>query len=149
MSGDGQGSRAPRLLVVDDDDDGREATADLLISEGFLVDSASTAEGALRAMAERTYGVIILDVNMPGLTGVEALPRIRSFSPFTNVIMLTGYSSVINVAESIGNGAVDYFVKPIEDIVEFVRVIRELTKKMARWKRTLGVDLFDADGVNQ
>jgi two-component system response regulator MprA len=132
-----------RVLVIDDDEAGRSAVAALLSVEGWEVEEACDAARALAAMTERTHEIVILDINMPGMSGVEALPKIKSLNPFASVVMLTAYSSVLNVASAIGDGAVDYFVKPIEDIDEFIEALRGLARKAERWRRELGVH---ADG---
>jgi two-component system response regulator AtoC len=103
---------SPRVLVVDDEAVVRTGIARVLGKQGFDVRVAASGEEALELMAEQPFTVVLLDIKMPGMDGVEVLKRTRGAYPKTMVIMITGYPTMDNAIECLKLGAVDYLVKP-------------------------------------
>jgi two-component system response regulator PilR (NtrC family) len=99
------------ILVVDDDDAIRDMLYDLF-SEEHLCHAASTAEVALSFVRDQTYDVILTDISMPGLSGLELLGTLRQSQPDTPVIVITGISDSSHVEGLIRLGAFDYILKP-------------------------------------
>ncbi|TGU72266.1 sigma-54-dependent Fis family transcriptional regulator [Geomonas terrae] len=110
-----------RVLVVDDELSMREFLAILLDGEGYLVDQAESAEDALSRMAQEYYDLVISDVSMPGLGGIELLGRIKTDSPDTAVLMITAFTTAEQAVEAMKLGAYDYIGKPFK--VEEVKVL--------------------------
>ena len=110
-----------RILVVDDELSMREFLAILLDGEGYLVDQAESAEDALRCMDQQRYEMVISDVSMPGLGGIELLSRIKAQSPETAVLMITAFTTAEQAVEAMKLGAYDYIGKPFK--VEEVKVL--------------------------
>jgi two-component system response regulator RegA len=110
---------APTLLVVDDDDVFRERLARALAERGFEVTSAAGAEQAL-ALAAEAPEYAVLDLRMPGGSGLELLRALRLKDPATKVVMLTGYGSIPTAIEATREGAVGYLTKPADadDVVK-------------------------------
>ena len=105
----------PRVLVVDDDILMREVLKALLRDEGFEVAGEARDGQTALAFLERTRpDMICLDVNMPGMTGIEVLKTVRSRFPDIRVVMITGDSSMSTVREAVGFGAVGYIIKPFK-----------------------------------
>lgn len=102
------------LLIVDDEKDFREILAKRLARRGIKTDLAESGEGALRILNEKPANVIIMDVKMPGMNGIEALRRIKERYPLVEVIMLTGHANTQDGVEGIKSGAFDYLTKPVE-----------------------------------
>jgi DNA-binding response OmpR family regulator len=100
------------VLVVDDEGAIRYSVSKTLQRIGYEVDEASSGEEALDMMGKREYEVILTDIRMPGLTGVELLKRIKDLSPDAIVILMTGYASLGTAVESLRLGAHDYLIKP-------------------------------------
>src|SRR5512145_2490805 len=100
------------VLVVDDEGAIRYSVSKTLQRIGYEVDEAATGEEALDMMGKREYDVILTDIRMPGLTGVELLKRIKDQSPDAIVILMTGYASLGTAVESLRLGAHDYLIKP-------------------------------------
>ena len=100
------------VLVVDDDPDVRALLEEFLVSRGHTVRSESDAAAALRAIVSRAPAVILLDIEMPGLHGVDALPAIRALAPATAVIMISGTHDTDLAKLALARGAFDYVVKP-------------------------------------
>ncbi len=110
-----------RILVVDDELSMREFLSILLEGEGYQVDQAENAEEALRLIGEQRYEMVISDVLMPGLGGIELLSRIKSESPETVVLMITAFTTAEQAVEAMKLGAYDYIGKPFK--VEEVKVL--------------------------
>jgi CheY-like chemotaxis protein/glycine cleavage system H lipoate-binding protein len=101
-----------RILVVDDELPVVKSVAAALQSEHHIIDTALSAEEALRKEDQGPYDVIITDLMMPGLSGMALLKMLREKRPATKVIMITGYPSVKSAVEAIKVGAFDYVPKP-------------------------------------
>ncbi len=103
-----------RVLVVDDDSDLRLTVASALSESHFLVDQASDGEEAVNRVRAGKYDLVILDVNMPRLSGLEALKEIKSHDPSIIVLILTAFANVRDAVESTKQGAYNYLEKPIK-----------------------------------
>ncbi|WP_136513065.1 sigma-54-dependent transcriptional regulator [Geomonas edaphica] len=110
-----------RILVVDDELSMREFLAILLDGEGYLVDQADSAEDALARLACEHYDLVLSDVSMPGLGGLELLSRIKTDAPDTAVLMITAFTTAEQAVEAMKLGAYDYIGKPFK--VEEVKVL--------------------------
>jgi DNA-binding NtrC family response regulator len=116
-----------RVLLVDDEEEFVSALSERLMLRGIEVDSALNGEEALALMVEKVFEVVILDVMMPGLGGLEVLKQIKSTYPNTQVILLTGHGSTREGIEGMRLGAFDYLIKPV-DIEEMLEKMREAAK---------------------
>lgn len=112
-----------RILVVDDELSMREFLSILLEREGYLVETAGSAEEALRQMETSLFDLVLSDVQMPGLGGIELLSRIKKISPETGVLMITAFSAAEQAVEAMKLGAYDYISKPfkIEEIKQLIK----------------------------
>lgn len=102
------------VLVVDDEDEFREMTSKILTKRGLDVKSAESGEKALEILEHSRTDVVLLDVKMPGMDGIETLKHIRNLKPLVEVVLLTGHASVESGIEGMKLGAFDYLMKPIE-----------------------------------
>lgn len=103
---------APRILVVDDEEIVGESCKRILEEEGYEVETALSGEEAFRKMKESPYDIVLTDLKMPGIDGMEVLKTIRKDYPDTIVIMITGFATVETAVESMKLGAFDYIPKP-------------------------------------
>jgi len=101
-----------RILVVDDEGAIRYSVSKTLQRIGYEVEEAASGEEALEMMIKRDYEVVLTDIRMPGLTGVDLLKRIKDTAPDAIVILMTGYASLGTAVESLRLGAHDYLIKP-------------------------------------
>src|ERR1700741_4617000 len=101
-----------RVLVVDDEPAIRRALLPPLSALGFDVAEASRGEKAVHMLRTETYDAVLLDMNMPGLSGIETLRRIRTFAPRLPVLMLTVRDGEEEKVEALELGAADYVTKP-------------------------------------
>ncbi len=103
-----------RLLVVDDEQVVRDSLKEWLELDGFSVDSSASGEEALELLGRARYDLLLVDIKMPGMDGVEILRRTREGYPDIAVIMITAYATVDTAVEAMKMGAVDYLVKPFD-----------------------------------
>lgn len=138
-----------RILVVDDELSMREFLTILLEREGYEVSTAGSAESALRLMEQSVFDLVLSDVNMPGLSGIELLSRIKRTSPETGVLMITAFSAAEQAVEAMKLGAYDYIAKPfkIEEIKQLV--INALEKQGLKRENTLlKISVSERDGYS-
>ncbi|NWJ40986.1 MAG: response regulator [Geothrix sp.] len=109
----------PSLLVVDDDAVYRERLAQAIAARGYDVRTAADAEAAIRLAEADSPEFAVLDLRMPGESGLDLLRRLRGIDPATRVLMLTGYGSIATAMEAVRLGAVNYLTKPadVDDIL--------------------------------
>lgn len=110
-----------KILVVDDEPSMREFLAILLEDEGYRVHQAESAEEALRCMDRECYQMVVSDVSMRGLSGIELLARIKATAPEIAVLMITAFTTAEQAVEAMKLGAYDYIGKPFK--VEEVKVL--------------------------
>jgi len=117
----------PTILVVDDEDNCLKVIKDVFELEGIDCITANSGSKALELFDRYDVDIVISDIKMPGLSGLELLKHIKSKRPETFVIMLTGYGSIKDAIESIKHGAYHYVIKPIimEDFIIQIKEIRE------------------------
>ena len=119
----------PFVMLVDDEVPFVETMTKRLEKRDLTVISAFSGAEALEELKQhRNLDVIILDVKMPGMDGIEALGEIKKENPLTEVIMLTGHATVENAIEGMKQGAFDYLMKPC-DIERLMEKVREATGK--------------------
>lgn len=100
------------LLIVEDDDQFREMSSEWMKRKGHRVQSAANSQEALHLCQRQTFDVVIADMNMPGLTGLELLQRLKSDGIESEVIILTGQATIQTAVEAMKLGACDYLTKP-------------------------------------
>jgi DNA-binding NtrC family response regulator len=121
-----------KVLLVDDEVEFTVALAERLQLRNYSVQTANNALEALGLVYKNRPDVIILDLRIPGMDGIETLKTIKKYDPTIEVIMLTGHGDVQSVQEGMTSGAFEYIMKPVD--------IGELTSKIdkAQKKKTEG-----------
>jgi DNA-binding NtrC family response regulator len=112
-----------RILIVDDEDDFREAIIKRLRARKVDIEGANSGPKALEMLAAQEFDVVVLDVKMPGMDGIETLREIKLKKPLVEVIMLTGHASVESGIQGMQLGAFDYVMKPValDDLMDKLR----------------------------
>jgi two-component system, OmpR family, alkaline phosphatase synthesis response regulator PhoP len=149
-------NESAQVLVVDDEGAIRYSVSKTLQRVGYQVAEASSGEEALEMMRNQPYDVVLTDIKMPGLTGVELLRQIKETAPDSIVILMTGYASLGTAVEALRLGAHDYLIKPSssQDIKSSVSRGVERARNLRRRRallETLRTNVFElsrADAEN-
>ena len=142
MQGEASADVHGRILVVDDEEILREVLGELLAAEGHEPELAATGEQALELLRETPVDVVVLDIMLPGIGGIQTLEQIKRLDPDLPVVMLTAYGSVETAIAAMKQGAFEYITKPFKND-ETLAVIgnavrqRRLVEENRRLKRTL------------
>lgn len=114
---------APRILVVDDEQVIREILADFLSMEGFWVRTAEDGSAALVELSRTHYDLVLSDLKMPNMGGLELLEAIRKHTPNVVTVIMTGFGTVETAIDAMKRGAYDYILKPfkVEEVVHTIR----------------------------
>ena len=118
-----------KVLVVDDDIPVWKSITNILEKEGYIVDTALSGEEALDKNKINEYAVMIIDLMMPGMNGIELLEKVKRKSPDITVIMITGYPSIKTAVQSIKAGAFDFIPKPFTPKELMAMVSRALERR--------------------
>jgi two-component system response regulator RegA len=116
----------PTLLVVDDDSTFCTVLANAMAKRGFNVSCAHSVEQALEAAEACAPEFAVIDLRLPGLSGLALVEKLRSLDPGTRIVMLTGYASIATAVEAIKLGATHYLAKPV-DVDEIMRAFERTT----------------------
>jgi len=124
-----QPKQPARILVVDDEDTIRLVLAKYLRTRGFDVATAESGDAALEKLAESRFDLMLCDVRMPGLSGVEIVPVARETNPDLGIVMLTAVNDAPTATEAMAQGVLDYLTKPIELQHLYEAIVRALQKR--------------------
>lgn len=118
------------LLIVDDEESVRDSLYNWFIEDGYLVESAENARTALNMLEKKAYDIVLADIKMPGMDGLEMLKRIKSIKPDAVVIIMTAFATVDTAVQALKDGAFDYVTKPF-DPDDLSHLIRNASKQIA------------------
>jgi len=138
------------ILVVDDEKSMREFLAILLGKEGYRVKTAENADQCLKWIEKEIFSLVISDIKMPGMNGIQLLERIHAVSPDTQVLIITAFGSTDSAVEAMKKGAIDYVVKPFK--VDEIKIIIQnaLEKKRLEQENTLlRQELYAINGLEE
>jgi DNA-binding NtrC family response regulator len=142
-----------KILIVDDELIMRESLGDWLEQDGYHVEKACSGSDALDLLKNARFDIMLLDIKMEGMSGLEVLKRVKESDPDTAIVMITAYASVSTAIEAMKNGACDYLLKPfdpgelsllIEKIIDSQAqasenlYLRETVKEKTRFESMIG-----------
>ena len=104
----------PTLLLVDDDETFRQVLGRAMTRRGFAVTLAANADEAEALAREHVFEYAVVDVRMPGKSGIELVGALRAIDEGTRIVVLTGYGTIANAVSAMRAGAVDYLMKPVD-----------------------------------
>lgn len=129
------------ILVIDDEKRIRDVTDRMLTEEGFEVALAETGEIGMKIIDEKHYDIVLLDLMMPGISGLDVLAHLKSHHPYSVVIVITGYATLEHSIEAMKQGAFDFIPKPfspqdlrivITKAIEFIRTLHDIANEKSR-----------------
>lgn len=120
-----------KLLLVDDEKDFIESLSERLQLRDFDVKTALNGDEAIKLVSENEFDIIILDVKMPGKSGIETLKEIKNINQLSQVIMLTGHATVESAIQGMKLGAYDYIMKPTvtEDLINLINKANKIVEE--------------------
>ncbi len=142
-----------RVLVVDDEKRIRDGCHRMLTQEGFDVAVAETGDIGLKMIEKEHFDIILLDLMMPGMPGMEVLPYVKSHHPDTVVVVITGYATLEHAIEAMKNGAFDFISKPfspqdlrevVDKAIKYIRTLQDIATEKSRMRVLIN---HLADGV--
>jgi len=138
-----------RILIVDDEENMRNTLAAVLKRQGYATETAASGEEAVSLAERAAFDLIITDLKMPDMDGIEVFRRVKVIQPDIAAIIITGYASLDSAIEAIRLGAYDYIVKPfkmeqlllsIERTIEHLRLVRENRQMRRELEEKFGLD---------
>jgi len=129
---------AKQILVVDDDPDTCALIADILQDDGYYVQPCLSGERALEALERRQFDLVLTDIKMPRITGIDLLLYIRRMELDTEVILMTAYASLKTAVQALRGEAFDYLVKPFS-LTDLRQRVREALDREPGAKRASGI----------
>jgi DNA-binding NtrC family response regulator len=123
-------TRKITLLIVDDEESVRDSLYNWFIEDGYSVDCAKNAKEALSMIETRNYDIILADIKMPGMDGLEMHRRIKSLNKDSIVIIMTAFASVETAVQALKDGAYDYVTKPF-DPDDLSHLVRNATRQIS------------------
>jgi DNA-binding NtrC family response regulator len=130
--------RQPSILIVDDERSVRESLCTWFEKDGYLADCADDGVEGLKKLSEQPWDIVLLDIKMPSISGMEVMHRIREIDPDIVCIMITAYASVETAVEALKAGAFDYVVKPV-DPDDLTRIVKHALEKRRLTKENLAL----------
>ena len=138
-----QGQHATRILVVDDEKRIRDGCCTTLNGDGFDVESAENGFVGLKKIDEEHFDIILLDLMMPGLRGIDLLSHVKTKHPDTLVIVITGYATLEHAIDAMKKGAFDFISKPFspDDLrsvigraIDYIRTLGDIAYEKSRMR---------------
>ena len=122
-----------KVLIVDDEQDVAVALEEFLRMEGYDVYSTTSPLEALEMIKKQKYHIVLSDIMMPKMDGIEFLAQVKQYDALTQVIIMTGYSTMDKTMRCLEAGANDYILKPFKNLSELAEIIKLSEDKLKRW----------------
>ena len=133
----------PKILVVDDEPSHRRMIEAVLDAEGYEIKQAENGQTAIEAVEDRFYDLVIMDIRMPKVGGIEALKKIKEISPGIPIILMTAYASVGTAVEALKSNAYDYLTKPLD-----IEELKILVAKALRFRQLEQENVYLKERLN-
>ncbi len=118
------------ILVVDDEESLRNILSEVISEAGYPVTAVESAERALESLRDVSHPVVITDIRMPGMSGIQLLQEIKKVRPDTQVVIMTSHASMETAIEAIRCGAYDYLIKPFESLDIVISLVARVVEKI-------------------
>jgi DNA-binding NtrC family response regulator len=124
----------PKILIVDDDENIRKVLLAILEDEGYHVEAVGTAKDAIGRTRKKFYNVVLIDIRLPDMEGIELLTKIKDTVPRIRKIIITGYPTLQNAVDAVNRNADAYIVKPF-DVEKVLETIEQQLRKQQEEKK--------------
>ncbi|HVP58013.1 MAG TPA: response regulator [bacterium] len=141
------GKQLARIAVVDDNEDVVTLLGEVLRRDDYIPDLFSSSREAMLAATSQEYDLIICDLQMPEVTGMDLLTKVKATFPRTEFIMITGYASVKSAVEAMHRGAVSYLAKPLTSTQIIAHVEKALERRILALENTRLI--YELTGANE
>jgi len=121
-----------KILIVDDEEDVRNLISRALSRAGYEVEVAPDGEGAIEMLSKNYYHVLLTDLKMPGLSGIELIEETKKIHPDVQTIILTGFPSMESAIDAVNLGCAGYLQKPLQDINDVVTAVNNAVRATSR-----------------
>lgn len=137
-----------KILIVDDELIMRESLAGWLERDGHFVKTASSGENALEMLKQMRFDILLVDIKMEGISGLDVLRQVKENDPDVAVVMITAYGSIATAIEAMKDGAYDYLLKPFDPgelgvLIEKMHIRQVLTDN--RWNISRSAEILGID----
>ena len=122
-----------KILIVDDEQDVVVVLEEFLRMEGYEVYSTTSSIEALEMIKEQKYHIVLSDIMMPQMNGIEFLTAVKQYDALTQVIMMTSHSTMDKTMRCLEAGANDYILKPFKNLSQLAEIIKLSEDKLKRW----------------
>lgn len=122
-----------RVLIVDDEQEVTVVLEEFLRMEGYEVYSTTSPIEALEMIRKQKYHIVLADIVMPKMDGIEFLMQVKQYDALTQVIMMTGYPTMDKTMRCLEAGANDYILKPFKNLSQLAELIKLSEDKLKRW----------------
>ncbi len=127
------------ILIIDDEAIILQSLALLFRQETITVDTESDPRTAVERYRQHHYGIVLVDVVMPGMHGSQVIKAVKDINPLCNVIVMTAFSNMTHVIDCIEAGATDYVTKPFTDVSILISVVKSAQDRISRWRQAFGL----------
>lgn len=126
-----------KVLIVDEEEEILCTLKKLLEQETYAVETTRSAINAFEKVQSDKYHIVLIDIGMPEMNGIELLKEIKSYDALTQVIMMAGHSTMEKILSSLEYGANDYILKPFKSVEHVIQVIDYSVQKLERWRESI------------
>ncbi len=126
-----------KILIVDDEIGITDSLTRYFRLMGYNVDSSNDPQEALNLVLKENYMIVISDIMMPGMSGIELLKKIKKYNGMIQVIMMTGVVTIENVLSCLGAGANECMLKPLDNLEKIKCAVDEAIAKLTRWEELI------------
>lgn len=126
-----------KILIIDDEEEILLSLKKNLILEGYNVETCNDSMEALEMIKNNKFHIVITDIVMPNMNGIDLLKATKAYDALTQVIMMTGYSTMEITIQSLEFGANDYILKPFKSIEYIIEIIDYSIQKLERWRESI------------
>jgi DNA-binding NtrC family response regulator len=126
-----------KVLIVDEDEEILCILKKLLEQETYEVETTRSAINACEKVKSNKYHIVLTDIGMSGMNGIELLKEIKSYDALTQVIMMSGPSTMENILNSLEYGANDYIMKPFKNVEYVIQIVDYSVQKLERWRESI------------